>query len=111
MESFKEAELLLDPQCDKCDFKKNVAWILAPLSFWMEYSKRTGTPLMDYKFDGNGETLLHGDHRVFYFGTYNSRKKAVELFQDEYGYGAVGRYEEFNKFARQRVGSTMQDPL
>lgn len=98
----QEFELLVGPQCSKCEFKRNVAWILAPLSFWMEYEERSGVPLYEYE---------HWGDRVFYFGTYNSRKKAVELFADKNGYGAVGFNEEFKKFARRRVGSTMREPF
>ena len=115
LESFREAELLVDPQCNKCEFKKNVAWIVAPLSFWMEYSERTGTALLDFYPRGDNQRAEHVgrgiEDLVFYFGSYQPTSKVVELFWDDSKAGVVEDNSKFEKFVRMRVGPTVQSPF
>ena len=104
----REAELLVYPQCDKCDFKKNVAWILAPLSFWVEYSERSDVRLVNFNARGmdqrTGYVDLSDDPSIFYFGAYNPREGVVELYEDENGDGDFWDDDGFEKFVNQRVG-------
>ena len=91
----QERELLLEPQCDKCIFKENVAWINATLDFWHKYQRLSGMPLYLSEYDD-----VSVPHK-YYYGTYMPNEDAVELL----GWGADS--SKLYRHLKRRVGRTM----
>lgn len=94
--SSREFELLLEPQCDKCIFKENVAWIHATLDFWLEYKALSDVPVYFSEYNSSWAP------EKYYYGTYFPKDDAVELLG-----GSVDLPKELFKHIKRRVGRTM----